>query len=71
MIKVYIPVNPEFKKYEEELKKLYENNQNKISDSNSFEFIRDNTLLYMFVNGDSLIGAIYYFLENEFGRAHV
>lgn len=64
MIKVYIPVNPEFKKYEEELKKLYENNQNKISDSNSFEFIRDNTLLYMFVNGDSLIGAIYYFLDN-------
>lgn len=63
MIKVFIPTDLEFKKYEDELKALYEKNQEKICDTNSFEFIRDNTLFYMFVNDDSLIGAIYYFLD--------
>lgn len=65
MIKVFIPSDSGFKKYEQELKLLYEKNQDKICDTNSFEFIRDNTLFYMFVNDDSLIGAIYYFLDND------
>lgn len=65
MIKVLIPTNPEFKKFENELKSLYEQNQDKICDTNTFEFIRDNTLFYMFINDDSLIGAIYYFVDND------
>ncbi|MCM1004236.1 MAG: hypothetical protein NC408_07845 [Candidatus Gastranaerophilales bacterium] len=65
MIKVYIPTDFEFKKYEDELRVLYEKNQEKICDTNSFDFIRDNTLFYMFVNNDSLIGAIYYFMDND------
>lgn len=64
MIRVLIPTNPDFKKYEDELKILYEKNQDKICDTNSFEFIKDNTLFYMFINDNSLIGAIYYFVEN-------
>lgn len=65
MIRVLIPTDLEFKHYEQELKSLYERNQKKICDSNSFEFIRDNTLFYMFVEDDFLLGAIYYFLDNE------
>lgn len=65
MIKVLIPLNPEFKQYEKELKILYEQNQDAICDTNSFEFIRDNTLFYMFINDSSLIGAIYYFMDND------
>ena len=64
MIKVIIPAYPEFKDFEKELKSLYEQNQDKICDTNSFEFIRDNTLLYVFINDNSLIGAIYYFIDN-------
>lgn len=64
MIRVLIPTNEEFCKYEAELRKLYEENQEKICDTNSFDFIRDNTLFYMFLNDDDLIGAIYYFMDN-------
>lgn len=65
MIKVLIPQDLEFKKYENELKMLYEKNQDKICDTNSFEFIRDNTLFYMFLNDEILLGAIYYFMDND------
>ena len=65
MINVWIPYQKEFEKYKVECKKLYEKNQDKICDSNSFEFICNNTLFYMFVNDNKLIGAIYYFLDEE------
>lgn len=64
MINVFIPTDSEFSLYESELKSLYEKNQDKICDTNSFEFVRDNTLFYMFVNENGLIGGIYYFLDN-------
>ena len=64
-IKVLIPTKKEFKKYEHELKRLYEINQNKLCDTNSFEFIRDNTLFYAFIQNETLIGAIYFFIEKS------
>ena len=65
MIDVFIPKDKEFKKYEKECKELYESVQDKICDPNTFEFIKKNTLFYMFVNGGILIGGIYYFLDEE------
>ena len=49
MIEVLIPLNPEFKKYESQIKVLYEKNQEKITDTNTFEFIVENTLFYVFL----------------------
>ena len=43
MINVWIPYDKEYLKYREECKKLYENVQDKICDTNSFEFIEKNT----------------------------
>lgn len=63
MISVLIPTDADFKNYENQLKLLYENCQEKICDSNSYEFIRDNTLFYAFLDDKKLLGAIYYFME--------
>lgn len=65
MIRVLIPTDKEFKVFEKELKLLYEKNQDKICDTNTFEFIRDNTWFFMFLNDDYLVGAIYYFKDND------
>ena len=65
MIRVLIPADKEFSLYEPELKALYEKNQDKICDPNSFEFIKNDTLFYMFLDNNRLIGAIYYFMEDE------
>lgn len=65
MLQVLIPTNADFRVYESQLKFLYEKNQAQICDPNSFEFIRDNTLFYAFVSKGELIGAIYYFLDDE------
>lgn len=65
MIRVLIPSDSEFKKYKKQLKKMYEENQEKITDTNSFQFIIKYTLFYAFIDDDSLIGAIYYFMEND------
>ena len=56
MIRVLIPENAEFSRYENEIKNLYKNSQAQINDPNSFEFIRDNTFFYMFLDDDKLIG---------------
>ena len=64
MLKVLIPTNPEFQEYETSAKELYEKNQEKICDTNTFEFIRDNTWFYLFVLDKKLIGAIYYFIDD-------
>lgn len=63
MIRVLIPENAEFSRYENEIKNLYKNSQAQINDPNSFEFIRDNTFFYMFLDDDKLIGGIYYFVD--------
>ena len=65
MIRVLIPSDFEFLFYESECKALYESVQESIGDSNSFEFIVKNTLFYLFVNDNKLIGAIYYFLDED------
>ena len=65
MLKVLIPTQSEFHFYEAPIKLLYEQNQEKIADTNSFEFIRDNTLFYLFLLDEKPIGAIYYFKENN------
>ena len=65
MIKVLIPSNLEFKKYENQVRFLYEQNQEKICDTNTFDFIRDNTLFYLFLSNGEIIGVIYYFLSSN------
>lgn len=64
MLEVLIPSNSEFNKYENEIMALYKENQGKITDTNSFEFIRDNTLFYLFLIDKEVLGAIYYFIED-------
>ena len=63
MIEVFIPLNPEFQKYEAQVKELYERSQEKICDPNSFDFIKNNTLFYIFIKDGVLLGAIYYFMD--------
>lgn len=63
MISVLIPTDADFQVYENQLKLLYENCQDRICDTNSYEFIRDNTLFYAFLEDNKLLGAIYYFME--------
>ena len=65
MIEVLIPTQSEFCKYEAPIKLLYEQSQEKICDTNSFEFIRDNTLFYLFLLNKKPIGAIYYFKDGD------
>ncbi len=65
MIRVLIPSDKEFLRYEKEIRALYQKSQDKICDTNSFEFIRDNTFFYMFINDNKLIGGIYYFIDEE------
>ncbi len=65
MIEVLIPRNPRFRLFERQCRKLYEENQAKIHDPNTFDFICNNTFFYMFVFDNRLIGAIYYFIDEE------
>ena len=65
MIKVFIPSDSGFKFFEPECRALYQRLQGKICDSNSFDFIRDNTFFYLFTDDDLLIGAIYYFVDSD------
>ena len=65
MINVWIPLDSEFTKYKAECKELYEKLQDKICDDNSFEFIISNTLFYLFEIDGKLIGAIYYFINDD------
>ena len=65
MIKVLIPSDNDFTLFYSECKSLYESVQDKIHDTNSFEFIVSNTFFYMFINDNRLIGAIYYFVDED------
>ena len=65
MVKVLIPRDSEFCLYKNECKNLYEKVQDKIHDTNTFEFICTNTFFYMFLDSNKLIGAIYYFVDEE------
>lgn len=65
MLEVFTPLDSKFQKYEASIKRLYEKNQKKICDPNSFSFIKKNTLFYLFVLDGTVIGAIYYFMDND------
>ena len=65
MIRVLIPSDKEFLSYKDECKKLYTRVQDKICDPNSFEFICTKTLFYMFIDDTVLVGAIYYFIDED------
>lgn len=65
MIRVLIPKDKEFTKYKQECKKLYKSVQSKICDTNSFEFIINNTFFYMFLDNDTFTGVLYFFLDEE------
>ena len=64
-INVWIPKQKEFSLFREDCKNLYEKVKDKITDTNSFEFICDNTFFYMFESDGKLIGAIYYFINDD------
>ena len=70
VINVWIPGQKEFECYKAECKDLYENLQNKICDTNSFDFICSNTFFYLFEKSGILIGGIYYFI-NENGKLYL
>ena len=65
MINVWIPNQPEFEKYKQECKKLYEKLQERISDTSSFDYICQNTFFYLFEYNGDLIGGIYYFIKDD------
>ena len=65
MIEALIPKNPRFRLFERQCRKLYEENQAKIHVPNTFDFICHNTFFYMFVSDNGLIGAIYYFIDED------
>ena len=65
MIRVLIPQNYDFIKYKNECRILYENVRDKICDTNSFDFICNNTFFYLFLDNNKLIGAIYYFVDDD------
>ena len=65
MIRVIIPSNFEFKLYEPQLRKLYEENKYKITDTNTFDFIIRKTFYYCFISGREIIGAIYFFADGD------
>lgn len=66
MIKALTPLDAEFLCYKTQLKEMYELNQDKICDTNSFEFITSSTLFYFFTDTNgTLLGAIYFFLDEE------
>ena len=65
MIKALIPSQEEFNKYKKECKELYEACQKKICDTNTFEFITTKTFFFLFETNGILIGAIYYFVNDD------
>ena len=48
MIRVIIPSEADFHIYENQLRLMYEKNQEKINDTNNFDFVKDNTLFYAY-----------------------
>lgn len=65
MIKVLIPKDSDFCLYEAEIKELYELNQESITDTSSFESIKENMFFYLFLKNDKVFGAIYCFYDDR------
>jgi len=62
--RVIIPNNQIFKNYEKEIKRLYEKCRLKIGDDNTFEFVKFNTLFYLFLYQEKVLGGIYYYKKD-------
>ena len=65
MIKYWIPVQPEFNKFRDECRELYEHLQEQITDTSSFDYVCKNTFFYLFEYNGDLIGGIYYFIKDD------
>ena len=64
-LKILIPKDKEFLQYKNEVKKLYLENQEKINDDNTFEFICKETFFYLFLVNKKILGVIYFFQDDE------
>lgn len=64
-LKILIPKDKEFLRYKNEVKKLYLENQDKINDDNTFEFIYKETFFYLFLVNEKILGVIYFFQDDE------
>lgn len=64
-LKILIPKDKDFLRYKNEVKKLYLENQDKINDDNTFDFIYKETFFYLFLVDEKILGVIYFFQDNE------
>ena len=64
-LKILIPKNKDFFRYKNEVKKLYLENQDKINDDNTFDFICKETFFYLFLVDEKILGVIYFFQDDE------
>lgn len=65
MIRVLIPDDIDFSKYEEKVKQMYYHYKSKICDDSSFEDVKKNTFFYLFLLNNDILGVIYYFIKNN------
>lgn len=64
-LKILIPKDKDFFRYKNEVKKLYLENQDKINDDNTFDFICKETFFYLFLVDEKILGVIYFFQDDE------
>ena len=64
-LKILIPKDKDFFRYKNEVKKLYLENQDKINDDNTFDFICKETFFYVFLVDEKILGVIYFFQDDE------
>ena len=63
-LKILIPKDKDFFRYKNEVKKLYLENQDKINDDNTFDFICKETFFYLFLVDEKILGVIYFFQDD-------
>lgn len=63
-LKILIPKDKDFLRYKNEVKKLYLENQDKINDDNTFDFICKETFFYLFLVDEKILGVIYFFQDD-------
>ena len=63
-LKILIPKDKDFFRYKNEVKKHYLENQDKINDDNTFDFICKETFFYLFLVDEKILGVIYFFQDD-------
>lgn len=63
-LKILTPKDKDFFRYKNEVKKLYLENQDKINDDNTFDFICKETFFYLFLVDEKILGVIYFFQDD-------